>query len=71
MTTIRTARFFRADLDHEKHGYRPVDQETDEIAEEGKDVDDGRSKSGYGAEYGKEIRHCHVKCPNLDLVISV
>ena len=53
--TIRIARFFRADLDHGKHGYKPADQETDEIAEKGKDVDDGRCKSGHGAEYGTEV----------------
>ena len=54
-TTIRIARFFRADLDHGKHGYKPADQETDEIAEKEKDVDDGRCKSGHGAEYGTEV----------------
>ena len=54
-TTIRIARFFRADLDHGKHGYKPADQETDEIAEKGKDVDDGRCKGGHGAEYGTEV----------------
>ena len=54
-TTIRIARFFRVDLDHGKHGYKPADQETDEIAKKGKDVDDGRCKSGHGAEYGTEV----------------
>ncbi len=53
--TIRIARFFRADLDHGKHGYRPADQETDEIAEKGKDVDDGRCESRHGAEYGTKV----------------
>ena len=55
-TTIRIARFFSELIwDHGKHGYKSADQETDEIAEKRKDVDDGRCKSGHGAEYGTEV----------------
>ena len=63
-TTIIIARFFSADLDHGKHGYKPADQETDEIVEKGKDVDDGRCKSGHGAEYGTEVSKKSGKLPS-------